>query len=388
MNNSDFLAGYNAGKQIFIDPSKLYTRDASHEDLFFNMPSFAVFLSITFSLIPNKSISNHCFHIFILFLAILSVIEYNKILFLMGLDKKKHRFLFLMIVSNGMIIYNVFYLIQYKHILGLVMLFIIRREIQYRQDDRIKSLKFYLLHYGLFAFAVGTFPPSIFILLIYIFHDIPIRDLFRLDSIKKYSIVIFMFLIQNFLFFIYPSLIFDFLGGFNKHNTTQRSYIPLFYLREWKGLYSTESNQIIFMISVIYISIITIILILNKNLLLEERYAYFAFACIIFFTYAQRMFVMLLPLAILVYISFLKQKDKTIDLIKENKIITIGLLSIVGIYFMLPDFTIYKYFPVFQKPPLVILMYARYIVLLIGYVGSVLILHLKKYNFKEKIDLS
>ena len=82
MNNSDFLAGYNAGKQIFIDPSKLYTRDDNHEDLFFNMPSFAVFLSITFSLIPNKSIANHCFHIFILFLAILSVIEYNKILFL------------------------------------------------------------------------------------------------------------------------------------------------------------------------------------------------------------------------------------------------------------------------------------------------------------------
>lgn len=50
-------------------------------------------------------------------------------------------------------------------------------------------------------------PYLIFLLLIYIFYDIPKEDLFKKDNLITYCVVLFMFLSQNILFFIYPNLI-------------------------------------------------------------------------------------------------------------------------------------------------------------------------------------
>ena len=364
----DFTVYYEVGKRICIEPADLYKPGSRY----YYLPILAIFSAITISLVPY-SFAYYGFYIINIILGMLFAREYNKILILMGVKEKIYRFLFLMIISNGMIVYGIFFQNAFKYLIGLIIFFVIRREIQNRNEE--KDYKYYFVNYGLFTFAVGLFPPFIFFLLIYVLIDIRPVDIFKSENLKKYAIVILMFAAQNFLFFIYPSYFFDFSSGYEGHNIT-RSYFPLFYLREWVVL---NNYNFIYYISTIYMAIIALILILNNKILIEEKFAYFSFAWIIFSTYAGRSLLILFPFALLLFIPFLNQDDKRIKFFKKNKIILIGLLSVVGIYFMLPDFTIIKYYPIFQKFPFLIFLYLRWIILLCIFISTLLILYLKKF---------
>ena len=378
--NNDFYNYYLAGKQMLENPADLYDPKIRY----YLLPVFAMVFAISISLFP-LIVAQCIFYIFNLILAIMYTLEYNKILSLMGVKKKIHRFMFLMIISNGFIVYFMFYANQFKYISGLIIFYIIRRELHYRKEDKLKDLKFYLINYGLFAFAIATIPPFIFFLLIYLFQDIHISDIFKKYNIKKYGILIFMFLSQNFLIFIFPNYILDIIGLYGRWNKTDRgNYLPLFYLREWFVL---EDYYLLIVISTVVTAIITIIFILNNSLKIEEKFGFFSIYCIIFFMFTQRGFIFLFALILLLFIPFLNQEEKGIEFLKKNRILLIGLLSISGIYLMIPNFTIFKYFPILEQYPYVIFINLRWIFLLCGLLGSLLILHTQmfKYNIVEEI---
>ena len=119
----DFFIVYKTGKLIFDKPADLY----KPEHMYSYLPVFAMFLSITFSLLPFN-IANYSFYIMNIFLGMLFTLEFNRILVLMDVKEKMHRFLFLMIISNGMIIFQLFFLNQFKYIIGVIILFVLKRQ--------------------------------------------------------------------------------------------------------------------------------------------------------------------------------------------------------------------------------------------------------------------
>ena len=175
----DFKDFYNAGQQVFIDPLRIY------DSGFVYMPNMAFFFAISIALYPF-SIAYKIFLIFNYVCALLVLKEYDKVLVMMDVKQKIQRFTFLMIISNGIYVYDQFFANQTKYLLFLLLIFILRREIQYNMQEKIKDLKFYLINYGLFILVIGMAPYFIFIFLIYIFQDIRIKELFDKVNIKKY----------------------------------------------------------------------------------------------------------------------------------------------------------------------------------------------------------
>lgn len=375
--NNDFSWYYYSGKNFLLDPSDLY----NPKRRYYLLPAFAMLLSVTISLFPLL-IAQYIFYIINLILAIIFTLEYNKILVLMKVKKKIYRFIFLIIVSNSWYVYGQFYQNQYKYIMGVIILFILRQEIQNRIKEKEKDLKYYIINYGLFVFAVGLVPPMIFFLLIYIFQDIHFNDIFKKYNVKKYGMVLLMFSIQNFIVFIYPHYFLDMLGLYIRWNTTARGGdFPLFYLREWVIL---DSYIVPIIISTILISIVTFFFILNNKMKLEEKFIYFSIICLDFYMFAGRGVIILFPLAILYYIPFLNQDEISINFIKRNRFILIGLSSISAILLMPRDFTIYKYFPVLQDYPYFILINLRLIFFLFIFNITIIILYIQKCKNKDK----
>ena len=130
-------------------------------------------------------------------------------------------------------------------------------------------------------------------------------------------------------------------------------------------------------------TLIALILILNDKLSIEEKFAYNSFAWILFSVYGGRSFAIIFPFALLLFIPFLNKEERSIAFFKKNKIIMLGLASVIGIYFMLPDFTIYKFIPMMQKFPFIILMNLRYILLLCVFSGSIFTLYLERFKSKK-----
>ena len=97
---------------------------------------------------------------------------------------------------------------------GAILLFILRREIQYKKEERAKDFKYKFITYFLLGMIVSMVPYFIFLLLIFMFHDIPRGELLEKENLKTYGLVTLIFLAQNFLFFIYPGLIFDYYQVF------------------------------------------------------------------------------------------------------------------------------------------------------------------------------
>jgi len=217
-------------------------------------------------------------------------------------------------------------------------------------------------------------PYLLFLLLIYLFHDISKVELTEKKNLKKYGIISLWFLTQNFLLLLNPILISDFLKismGFQ-----QRQYeLRHFYLIFIQDLFSIP-NVIELIVSVtllIIMYVFIVFLIITKKLKLIEKFSYFAISFIFLNYLAFRILVFLLPLTLLFFIPFLNQELKGKEFIKENKIVLISLLSILGIYLTVERAT--PYYPSFDG------MSAGYLIFTSILGICLLILHLKKDKF-------
>ena len=116
----DFEVFYYAGKQIQINPGELYG-----ENPILYSPCFPFLFSISISLLPITQ-AYYVWYIINFISSVLLLREFNKILILLNFKQKLHRFLFLIIMANGWLIYRQFFLNQSKFFMGAIFFFIIR----------------------------------------------------------------------------------------------------------------------------------------------------------------------------------------------------------------------------------------------------------------------
>ena len=352
----DFGIYYYSGRQIWINARRFYIETWFEYDIgIAYLPFFSFLWAISLSLIPY-TISYFIWYCMLIIIVILFILEFNKILILLGLKEKIHRFLFLLIISNGWPVFHQFALAQSKFLVGLIIFYILRRELQYKKEAREKSAKYYWWTYFLFVLIVGMVPYLLLLLLIYLFHDIPKDELTEKVNLKKYGIIIVWFLAQNFLFFLHPILILDFLKiwiGFQGRQYELRH----FYLIFVDDVFSIPNiiELIVSAILLIIMYIIIVVLIITKKLRLIDKFSIFAVS-IIFLNYlSYRIFVFLLPLTLLLFIPFLNQELKGKEFIKENKIVLLGLISIAGIYLTVERAT--PYYPSFNGMSILYLIF-------------------------------
>jgi len=368
----DYYVVYSAGRKILTNPSKLYDVRT-----YLYMPSFAVFIAFTLSIFPS-SIAYNILFIYNYIWGVLALREFNKILIMMNLKEKLHRFMFLLIISNGYFVYNQFWFNQTKYLLMLILLFIIRRELQFNKNEIDKDLKYYLINYNLFVLAIGIAPQFIFYLIIYMFQDIPRNELFNRENIKKYGLLAIMSVVQNFLFIIYPSLIEKFLKGYG-YVSRRKQKLKVIYLRDWINT-DFRTAQLISNLSLIILFILALILIFNNKLRIQEKFGYFSIAYILigFQFYQFVVALVLFTLTILLFVPYLDQEAKGLEFIKHNKILLIGLLSIAGIFFIAHEFIIYEIIPIPQEYPFVFFDNLRWIILLAIMLTSLFSLHINR----------
>lgn len=363
----DFDMFYIGGQQILLDPANLYKVQLG----FVSLPSFATSLSFIVLLAP-LSFAQYIFYTISIIAAILCVREFNKILILMNLDKKTYRFLFLIIISNGDILYMVFKYNQTKFIIALLLLFIIRREIQYKKNNKEKDLKFFLINYACFIYALGVYPIIILFFLVYLFHDITYSNIFKKINIKKYSIAMFMFAIQNFLFMIFPNLIFDYIDLFIVRSTS--GGWVLFYTKEFIEQYPPYLMLVLLSI----LLFITFVLIIKKGLNIQERFGFLSLIFLFFSPFSPLYGpVVFLPFCLLLIVRNLNLDDIFLQFLKNNKIQLIGMLLISILYFRMSVRTIFTYFLFLETNPFIILVYLRYLFVLCIYSLLILLLYLK-----------
>jgi len=377
----DFEIYYEAGKQIFINPEDLY----DNKDYLY-MPNFAIVMAITISLFP-MFIARNIFYCINYILAIILILEFNKILILMDVKAKTHRFLFLISISNGYLILELFLKNQTKYLVAVVILFILRRELQHFKEEKGKDLKYYIINYGLFVFIIGMAPYLIFFLLIYIFHEIRYDELFKKDNLKLYSIVFLMFLIQNIFFLIYPKLINGYRKAFIYFLQTREMELDHFYLDYLvDNLISLPQayQSIISLILNFVLYVITITIILNKKLRLEEKFAYYSFSFIILSYYSEKVLIILLPLTLLIFIKFLDQNEKYLNFVKKNIFVLMGLISVSLIYLIHEPGGIY--YPLLIRFFFNKILHIGYLIFISILGSSLIILHVKNF-FDKKHNL-
>jgi hypothetical protein len=371
----DFNIFYDAGRQILINPAKLYEVRGYRY-----MPSFALFFSISISLIPQKTAAYYVFFIFNYFLGVLTVLLFNKILMLMEVNKSINRFLFLIIISNGYFVYYQFVFNQSKYLTFVILLFILTRELDSIKYYTNKDMRYYFVNYFLFVFAMGMAPYFIFFLIIYLFHDIKKSEILHHINVKKYGLVVLLFVLQNFLFILYPHTVYKFLEGYYRPEKRPQ-YLKILYLREWVQLTSTQI-RIFTLISTTILSLISIILVYMNHLKIEEKFAYFALAYIFIgiFSYEFLLALILFSLVLLLFVPYLNEEFDGIDFIRDNKIPLMGILSIGIIYFAYSKFILFSFIPNLKEFPLNIFYYARWIFLLAIMMSSLILL---KYRNKK-----
>jgi len=300
----DFKVFYNAGRKILVNPADLYSVSR-----FLYMPSFAIFFAFTFSLLPYR-ISFYTFYFINYLSGVFAILEFNRILILMDVKRKAHRFIFLIIISNGYLLWVIFYLNHFKFIMFLILLFIIRREIQYRKEDKKKNSQYYILTYGLFIFMLGMSPYFIFLLFIFLFQEIKLKELFKKDNLKIYFIIIIWFIIQNITFILYPSQIFEFFKGFNRPAEEVRGAYPL-YLKDFLDVKDYEMRVISYVFTGILV-VITLILILNRTQNIEYKFGFFLLAFLFFgiISHPPLIAYICCSFVLFLFVPFLEQGEK------------------------------------------------------------------------------
>jgi len=363
--DADFRVFYSAGKQVLQKPGNLYEIER-----YLYMPSFAIFFCFTFSLLPYE-ISFYLFYLFNWISGIFAILEFNKILILKDIQEKIHRFVFLIVISNGYLIWVIFYFNHFKFILFFLLLYIIRREIQYKKENREKNYQYYILNYGLLVFIIGMAPYFVFILLIYFFQEIPIKKLIYKKNLMQCLIVILWFIIQNITFILYPSQIMRFLEGFNRPSNEPRSAYPL-YLKDFLELSKSKMRTIVYIFTGILI-LITIILIALKNKIeIENKFSLFFLAQLFFgvISYPYLIAYILFSFVLFLFVPFLKQDFQGFDFIKKNIFFFIGIFSVLGIFLLIDNFIITIFFPAFNDLDLgffaLYLILIFHIIMLIG----------------------
>ena len=363
-------------KNVLNNPRDIYMDLEGMFDYYY-LPSFACFFS--FLGLLDLFTASYIYLIILYISSLLIILLFDKILILLNLKNKWIRLLFLLIISNGWVIFNQFRELQTKIIVCLIFLYVIEREIDYRINDKEKKIGYYIINYGLFIFGLGITPNLIFLFVIYLFHEIRIDTLFKRINIAKYLIVISIFLIENFLFFIYPELIFKFLNGINF--PAQYNSILSLCLSPFQISNEFLLNYIRLLLILITI-LITILLTVNSKLLIEWKFSIFCLSLLYLDIYkGYALLQILLPFVLLLLVPFIKQEVSIKKFVEENYIMLIGFLSASCFILISSDTNhLFRTFTLLQKFPFYLLIYFRWLIVTCLFTTILLILIYKNKN--------
>lgn len=365
-HQEDFKYFYRAGKnfpELYSNPGYYYT------------PCLATIFAISLSLLAYD-IAYYIFYCLNFIFATIIILEFNKILILLDVKEKLHRFLFLIVVSNGWLILHQFTLNQSKFLVGFILIFIFSREIKNKKENITPNLKYDVINYFLLVFVIGLVPLFIFFLLIYLFRDIHKKDVFKRGNVRKYGLIILIFIAQNFLFLIYPFLILDFIESSIEFMETLPSSLYFYPYLYASGLNLPILAIAINLISFLIFSILSLFLISKLDLEIEFKFGILSLLIIIFTNLGLRVMVIIIPFIILLFIPFLNQEEKGMDFIKENILILIGLIT-VAFAFIIPKRKT-NYYPYFNRVEFLIQL--RVIIFIIIISTILLVLYLQRKN--------
>ena len=372
--NYDFFNYYYCGKRVLKRPYDLYEDDFEYGYRYGYkyLPVFAILIGIPLSLFPTIEMAYYTFYIINIFLGLIFTWLFNILLKLLNVNEAFHRFLFLLVISNGWIVLQLYANNQIKYFVGILIMIIILREIKYEKYQIKKDFKYYFINLNVFVFIIGLAQYFIFLLIIYLFHDISKNDLFKWENIKKYITIIISFLLQNLLFLIYPRLIFDFYEIYLKEQRRNDVKLKHFYLEYIDDYVITLPSIYKFYISLILnIILYSVVLILTiyKRISLIEKFGYFCLAFLYLNYIAYRILLNLIPFVCVLLIPYLNQKKRGFEFIKENFTILLCLISISGIFFT-PHKEAFSY-------PFIEGIYIGYLIFMISFGVSFLVLIFK-----------
>ena len=380
--NYDFLNYYYCGKRFLKNPQDLYedSDEYGYRYGYKYLPNFAMFIGVPLSLFPTVNEAYYFFYIINIFLGLIFTLLFNKLLILLNLKERVHRFLFLMVISNGWIVLQLYANNQIKYLVGVIILFIINRELKHIKYQIERDYKYYFINLNLFVFIVGLAQYFIFLLLIYLFHNISWRELIKIEIIKKYITIIVSFILQNILFIIYPGLIYDFDEIYQKEERRNNEKLKHFYLEYIDDYVITLPSEYKFYISLIlniilYAIILILILISHRRISLIEKFGYFCLAFVYLNYLAFRILLNIIPFVCILFIPYIDQTKRGIQFLKENIIVLIGLFSIAGLYFT-PHKDAFSY-------PFIEGIYLGYLIFVIILGASFLALYLRKRKFQK-----
>lgn len=356
----DFNSFYYAGYYLINDPSLLYSNIISPPYNY--LPLFAL-LMIPYALFSFE-VSAKLFFITILCSSIINIIIFDKYLILKKISQKS-RLLFLLIVSNGILYYAIFDVLQTKFfVIGSLFLFLYREE-KSNKEGLQKNLKFYFIQYSILWFAIALAPYIIFLLFIYIVYDKKIKELFKKEELKKDLVCITAFIIQNFLFLVFPYYVIDFLGGFNTFSDFHiyiNLTLPLaegfdIAINSLENIFTIlnymPDPSMIKWLSLGLTIVGVLIIILLKNKTLEQKFGYFAINMLAFSIISSPSAkILFLNMIIFLFITDIFIEKSLFTIIKKHLFIIIGLLMIIFLSFFPPLYFLYKVLPVISIIPI------------------------------------
>ncbi len=381
LNGFDSHIFYNAGKTIFTDTGNVYGQS------YYYLPSFAELYSII-SFLFDFHTSEWIFFIILLIFGGYSIILFDKILVLKGWENKFIRFLCLMVISNGHKIFLQFDGLNVKIITLCFFLLFIKREIEHRNKNNSNEfhLKFSFIQFTILSLVIAVLPYAFFIIPLYFLNGVKINELCDKEQLKKYILFGIVFISQNFMFLINPSLVSQFFTGFTFRTSNDEisCILSCIYV-----IFNLQYNLVLPILSLSLMTFFTLYIIFKNHSTIEYKFGiYFLFS--IFFSIYIRpsQFIAFIPLILILFVDVINSDINGIKdykkvsnyrvFIKENYLFLLALICFSLLLFFPGYIFIYKIIPFMKIIPVQI------IILYYTVVSSILLIDLIIFLKKHK----
>lgn len=380
-NAVDFDGFYIASRKIYLNPGAVYVIETPGNQHYY-LPSFATLLGM-FTVFTSYEVSMVIFFVILYLITILLIFEFDKLLIISKMDNKITRLFLLIVIFNSYSFFINFDYMQCKLIPIYLLVLFLRREIQYRRDsEKYSENKFLFVQMMIFVFALGTLPQYIiFFSIIYLFHGISWKGIFKKSQLKKYGLFILALLVQNFMLFIIiidnPETI-----SFLLSRTTTRSaiifhgsrtpselvelkanfpevifFFVLHFIDEFINL-SFLNGNILALFSIGIMLITSILLAFQRTMRIEIKMAYFSLIVICFSLYYRILeIIIFIPLVALLFVDRLNSFNNPFDFLRKNFVWIIGLLSIQLINIVPKEYYFYIILPILYDFPVFVIFF-------------------------------
>lgn len=386
----DYHIYYEAGKDIFTDPSRVYTRG------FYYLPvSAMLFFPLSFF---SLTVSTYLYFLILIIFGLLLLVEFRKILILNEISDARLQLLILLLISNGYAWMFQFDLLNIKIVIAYLIVLVIRRELSMRKGEIEEDLKFKILQVNLFLLFIALVPPLIPICIIYLLKDVDFgnfKEIIGKSKLKDYGLFVSFFLIQNIMFLIFPSLISGFLDGmsvFDKPELTlnlsyseiiqNRIMSPVSPLLLIACFLNLGNSSILSLVSIIIVFVVTIAISLIKNERIEYQIALCFLSYLFFNIFLKKTnYIHIVPIIMLLFIedeSFPKSFPELsvsalFNFLKDNINFIIGLLCLSLLIILPPIFVIVRIISILQLIPYQIFFFFWMMLYIIAIVNLILI---------------